>query len=118
MKTKPEIHKKGWGEERWYHNDEKYCGKMLVFEAGKKCSWHYHLRKTETFALIKGKMLITWLDGSDDISKANVLTLEVGDVFEVPVGRRHQMYAFQDSELMEFSTQHFEEDSIRVIKGD
>ena len=46
----------------------------------------------------------------------NLLT--AGDVFEVPVGRRHQMIALEDCELFEFSTQHFEDDSYRVVKGD
>jgi hypothetical protein len=28
------------------------------------------------------------------------------------------MIALEDTELFEFSTQHFDEDSIRIIKGD
>jgi len=31
---------------------------------------------------------------------------------------RHQMLALEDSELFEFSTQHFEDDSYRIIRGD
>ena len=44
--------------------------------------------------------------------------MEPGDSFHVPVGLKHQMIALEDSELFEFSTEHFEEDSYRVIKGD
>jgi hypothetical protein len=31
---------------------------------------------------------------------------------------RHQMLAHKDTELFEFSTQHFDEDSIRIESGD
>ena len=40
---------KGWGYEKWITNNEKYCGKLLYFNKGKKCSWHYHEIKEETF---------------------------------------------------------------------
>jgi len=36
----------------------------------------------------------------------------------VPIGLVHQMEALEDSELYEFSTQHFDSDSHRLIKGD
>ena len=41
------IVEKGWGRETWLHNDEKYCGKILFFNAGKKCSLHYHKLKSK-----------------------------------------------------------------------
>ena len=41
-----------------------------------------------------------------------------GDKFHVYRGGRHQMLALQDSDLFEFSTQHFDSDSNRIIKGD
>tara|TARA_R100000152_G_C6781999_1_gene217922 strand:+ start:3017 stop:3364 length:348 start_codon:yes stop_codon:yes gene_type:complete len=114
---KPEYHKKGWGYELWIHNDDKYCGKLLFFEKGKKCSYHYHKIKVETFYLQSGKMLIKY-GNIDDIDVAFEKLLTPGDVFEIPRGRRHQMIALEDSELFEFSTQHFEDDSYRAVKGD
>ena len=57
-------------------------------------------------------------DRDEDIGKAEILTLEPGDNFHVPVGLKHQMVALQDSELFEFSTQHFDSDSIRIHRGD
>tara|TARA_B100001029_G_scaffold45151_1_gene35639 strand:+ start:791 stop:958 length:168 start_codon:yes stop_codon:yes gene_type:complete len=42
---------KGWGYEKWICNTPDYCGKILFFEKGKRCSWHYHLLKDETFYL-------------------------------------------------------------------
>jgi len=85
---------KGWGYEVWIHNDEKYCGKLLYFEKGKKCSWHYHKIKTETFYLQSGKMLVHFGD-VDDRSLSSELLLTPGDTFEIPIGRRHQMTALE-----------------------
>ena len=116
-KTLPEDHPKGWGKEIWVTNSEKYCGKILCFDAGKKCSWHYHKVKDEVFYLLSGKMQVTVSD-DDDINAAETFLLQKGEVFHVKTGLRHQMLALENSELLEVSTQHFENDSIRLIKGD
>lgn len=108
---------KGWGFERWIVNKPEYCGKLLFFEKGKKCSWHYHKIKDEVFYLQSGKLLVKYSDG-DDLSIADEVILEPGQKFYVYTGLRHQMIAIEDSELFEFSTQHFDEDSYRIIKGD
>ena len=44
--------------------------------------------------------------------------LEAGQCMDVPIGLVHQMEAIEDAELYEFSTQHFESDSHRLIPGD
>ena len=108
---------KGWGYEKWIVNNDHYCGKILFFVKGLKCSWHYHKIKRETFYLQSGsiKLFYSFEDSLDD---ADVIVLHRGDKFEVPVGLRHQMIALEDTELFEFSTQHIEEDSYRIVKGD
>jgi mannose-6-phosphate isomerase-like protein (cupin superfamily) len=113
---KPERHPKGWGFEDWIANKE-YCGKLLFFKKGKKCSFHYHEKKHETFYLFSGKMefKIGW---EDDILAAKTYAIFSGDCLEIPIGLRHQMTALEDSNLFEFSTTHYEEDSKRIIKGD
>ena len=108
---------KGWGWERWIVNCEEYCGKLLFFNQGKRCSWHYHKLKDEVFYLQSGKMIIRYGD-TDDIDSCKTTILHPGMNFHIPVGLRHQMEASEDSELFEFSTQHFDSDSYRVIKGD
>tara|TARA_B100000427_G_scaffold318871_1_gene316510 strand:+ start:561 stop:917 length:357 start_codon:yes stop_codon:yes gene_type:complete len=108
---------KGWGYEKWIVNKPEYCGKLLFFEKGKQCSWHYHKLKDEVFYLQSGKLLVRYGD-DEDIAKAKELILEPGDGFYVYIGLRHQMYAIEESELFEFSTQHFDEDSYRIQKGD
>jgi quercetin dioxygenase-like cupin family protein len=105
---------KGWGYELWIHNDEKYCGKLLFFKAGKKCSLHYHKLKHETFYVQSGKLNCTFIE--DTISYHE--TLGPGDIKEIHPGLIHQMEAVEDTVMFEFSTQHFDEDSYRLKKGD
>ena len=108
---------KGWGWERWICNGPEYCGKLLFFNKGKRCSWHVHRLKDEVFYLQSGKMLVKYSD-DDDIENAKEFILEPGQNFHVYRGLRHQMIAIEDSELFEFSTQHFDSDSYRIVKGD
>ncbi len=109
--------KKGWGYEKWIVNKDLYCGKLLFFNAGKKCSWHFHVKKDEVFYLQSGRMIVRYSD-SDDLSEAEELMLEPGMNFYIYPGLRHQMEAIENSELYEFSTEHFDEDSYRIVKGD
>jgi hypothetical protein len=108
---------KGWGFEKWIVNSKEYCGKLLYIVKGKKCSWHYHVLKDETFYIQSGKLILRYSD-EDDLDAANKKILRKGDRFHIYRGLRHQMYALEDTELFEFSTQHFDEDSIRIIPGD
>ena len=61
---------KGWGYEKWIVNNEKYCGKLLYFNKGKKCSWHYHLKKEETFYIHSGKLHLIY-GFEDDMTDAD-----------------------------------------------
>jgi len=108
---------KGWGFEKWIVNNEKYCGKLLYFVKGKRCSWHYHKIKDEVFYIQSGKILVKY-SNEDALEDAQEVILEPGDNFHVYVGLRHQMVALEDTELFEFSTQHFDSDSHRIVKGD
>jgi len=123
---------KGWGYEKWIVNKEEYCGKLLFFWSGKRCSYHYHKLKDETFYVQSGKIELEWSDDpsldeprdrTQDIywhkypERKTVLLIK-GDSFHIPAGRRHQMTALEDTELFEFSTEHFDEDSFRLQKGD
>lgn len=108
---------KGWGYEKWIVNNEEYCGKLLFLAKGKKCSWHYHKLKDEVFYVQSGRIKVIFSD-TDDIEKAQAVILEPGDNFHVYRGLRHRMVALLDSEVFEFSTQHFDEDSHRIEKGD
>ena len=108
---------KGWGYEKWIVNKEEYCGKLLFFHKDKKCSWHYHNIKDETFYVHSGKLLVRFSD-NNDLTKCNEIILEPGDSFYVYPLMRHQMVGLEETYMYEFSTQHFEHDSIRLVRGD
>jgi mannose-6-phosphate isomerase-like protein (cupin superfamily) len=110
--------KKGWGYELWIHNSEKYCGKLLFFNKKKKCSWHYHKLKEESFYLQQGRILLRY-GWDEDINKAETLILKPGDSFHVPIGLKHQMMGLLKANILfEFSTKHYDFDSIRITPGD
>jgi len=44
--------------------------------------------------------------------------LNAGECMDVPSGLVHQTEALEDAELYEFSTQHFDSDSYRLVRGD
>ena len=108
---------KGWGFEKWIVNKKEYCGKLLYFVKGRKCSWHYHKNKDETFYVLSGRIVVNY-SHNDNLDAATSVILNKGENFYVPPGLRHQMIALEDTELFEFSTQHFDEDSYRIKKGD
>jgi mannose-6-phosphate isomerase-like protein (cupin superfamily) len=108
---------KGWGFEKWIVNNEKYCGKILYIVKDRKCSWHYHKLKDETFYVQSGKIRL-YYGWFDEKNLGSTIELSKGDHFHIPVGLKHQMFALEDTELFEFSTQHFDEDSYRLEKGD
>ncbi|HRP30474.1 MAG TPA: cupin domain-containing protein [Agriterribacter sp.] len=108
---------KNWGFELWIVNKPAYCGKLLHFIKGKKCSWHKHIEKDETFYVHSGKLQVKY-GYSENIEDAHEIILEAGDNFYVPPTLVHQIIALEDTDMFEFSTMHKEEDSIRIIKGD
>jgi len=120
-KIKPEVCEgckvpKGWGEELIIENNEMYCGKLLIFKKGCRFSMHYHLIKDETWYVNKGSFIYRWID--TETAETIEQKLKVGDVVRQRVGQPHQLIALTDGEVFEVSTQHFDEDSYRVVKGD
>lgn len=116
IKSIPEIESKGWGFETIICNNENYCGKILHFNFGSKFSLHYHLLKREHFYVLKGKLLLRYknlMNATDEY-----ISLVEGDVIEIPRGAPHQLTAIEESDIIEISTTHFQEDSYRIEKGD
>ena len=107
---------KGWGEELIIEYNEMYCGKLLIFKKGCRFSMHYHLIKDETWYVDKGEFLYRWID--TESAETIEQKLKVGDVVRQRVGQPHQLIALTDGVVFEVSTQHFDEDSYRVVKGD
>ena len=73
--------------------------------------------KDEVFYIQSGKVIVKYSMG-DDILRASEKVLGPGDNFHVFRGLRHRIIALEDTQLFEFSTQHFDSDSHRIEKGD
>lgn len=112
-----EVVPKGWGKEVWVTNNSLYCGKLLFLDAGKKLSWHFHIVKDEVIFVQFGSVIFRY-GANDDISTATEVSLRAGQSVRISPGIRHQLQALESSQLLEFSTQHFDHDSVRVLKGD
>jgi mannose-6-phosphate isomerase-like protein (cupin superfamily) len=115
--TKNNIQKidKGWGYELIIINKE-YCGKILHFNQNAKMSMHFHIKKDETWYVSKGKFIFRWIDTSN--AKLNEEYFCQGESIIISQGLPHQLEAIEESEIIEFSTHHFDNDSYRVSVGD
>ena len=107
---------KGWGEELIIENNEMYCGKLLIFKKGCRFSMHYHLIKDETWYVDKGEFIYRWID--TETAETIEQKLKPGDVVRQRVGQPHQLIALTNGAVLEVSTQHFDSDSYRVVRGD
>jgi len=107
---------KGWGEEVIICNHNLYCGKILRFKTGAKFSMHYHMIKDETWYVNSGRFMYRWIDTVTAETKESILT--VGDTVRQKPGQPHQLICLEEGEVFEVSTQHFDTDSYRIIKGD
>lgn len=103
---------KSWGQELWLHNSPMYCGKILEVEAGQQTSFHYHNTKHETFTVLDGRAML-WLGGEID---GGWHVMEPGSVIEIAPYETHALRNEGPGLLrvMEVSTQHFEDDSVRL----
>jgi mannose-6-phosphate isomerase-like protein (cupin superfamily) len=112
---KGEIHSKLWGYELWISNNDKYCGKLLVFNKDSNLSLHYHLIKQETWYVSKGEFEFSWVDTKN--GNLIVETIKEGDVVDICIGQPHQLKALtQFATIFEVSTEHFENDSYRITR--
>ena len=107
---------KGWGHEIIFENNELYCGKLLNFKQGAKFSMHYHMIKDETWYVQEGEFIYRWIN--TETAEVNERVLKVGDTVRQYPGQPHQLEALTDGVVYEVSTEHFDNDSYRVWKGD
>ena len=107
---------KGWGKEIWLANNNKYCGKILKFNAGSKFSMHYHVDKEETFYILDGHLKLKYFYLSN--AEEKIQDLYSGDVVDIPQFNPHKIEAIKESTIIEISTHHEDSDSYRIEKGD
>jgi mannose-6-phosphate isomerase-like protein (cupin superfamily) len=107
--------KTGWGGEVEIHNGDGYCGRILTIEEGKKSSYHYHLKKDETFYVLDGVLKI---ELSFDLhSKTTVL--RKGECIDIPRYVLHRFSSKGRTTVLEISTyDNGEDDIVRCEPGD
>lgn len=105
---------KPWGSELWLVNDElnNYCGKILTIKKGHRFSMHFHDKKVETFYVLEGRLNV-WLLDTRDASVHDGVLLK-GGCLDLDRLIPHEVEAVEDSQVIEFSTFHRDEDSFRV----
>lgn len=112
--TKPKRVDKIWGHEIWLANNERedYCGKILHINAGEGSSMHYHMDKHETFYVLKGELALELLDTAD--GEKSLVLIPEGEGYVIERGQPHQLTASIDTDIIEISTFHRDEDSHRL----
>jgi len=113
----PKRVEKKWGHELWIHNDNQYCGKLLVFtNSGNKFSMHYHMLKNETWYVQEGAFQFDWID--TESAERCYTQLQKGDVVYIQKGLPHQLTSLIDNSIVfEVSTEHFDADSYRIYRN-
>lgn len=97
----PRRVEKPWGHEViWAHTD-RYVGKTLVIETGKRLSLQKHEVKDESILVVSGRLRL-WLE--DDAGEVRIEELGPGAARHVATGRIHRYEAVSRCELMEVST--------------
>jgi mannose-6-phosphate isomerase-like protein (cupin superfamily) len=109
---------KGWGYEVIWATNDKYCGKIMVFEkVGAKFSMHFHKEKDETWFVNNGRFLLRWIDTKD--ASLHEQELKTGDVWHNPPLQPHQLICMEaGSSITEVSTPDSVEDNHRIVRGD
>lgn len=92
---------KPWGHELiWAHTD-RYVGKTLVIETGKRLSLQRHEIKDETILVRVGRLRLFLEDDEGVVRESE---LGPGESRHVPTGRIHRYEAIERCELIEVST--------------
>jgi mannose-6-phosphate isomerase-like protein (cupin superfamily) len=101
---------KPWGHEIIWALTDRYCGKVIAIDAGRRLSLQKHLHKEESVLVLSGRMRL-WLE--DDGGTVQPIELGPGDHRHVPVGRIHRFEAIERCEIVEVSTPELD-DVIRL----
>ena len=107
---------KGWGYEKIFETNDKYCGKILKFNKDARFSMHFHAVKDETWYVQSGQFTVRWIDTKD--ASIHEKQLLPGDVWRNPPLLPHQLICIEAGEVWEVSTADSVEDNYRVMPGD
>ena len=101
---------KPWGNELIWVLTDRYCGKVITIETGRRLSLQYHDRKDEAIFVLSGRLRLHLEDASGTMTTRD---MGAGESAHVPVGRRHRFESLERVELVEVSTPELD-DVIRV----
>jgi mannose-6-phosphate isomerase len=101
---------KPWGHEIIWALTDRYCGKVLVIETGRRLSYQMHEVKDEWIHVISGRLLLT-LEDDGGVDREH--ELGPGEGAHVLTRRRHRFTAIERCELFEVSTPELD-DVIRL----
>ncbi len=101
-----------------FANNDKYCGKLLVFErAGAKTSLVFHKEKAKSWFINAGKFKVKFIDVATGEVKEAVL--EEGQTADFGQLGPHQVESLVDnSVIFEVGTGDYVEDRFRLAPGD
>jgi mannose-6-phosphate isomerase len=99
--TAPRRVDKPWGNELIWVLTDRYCGKIITIDAGRRLSLQRHEMKDEAVYILAGKLR---LHLEDETGTMQQIDLGPGGTRRVPVGRKHRFEALERTELVEIST--------------
>jgi mannose-6-phosphate isomerase-like protein (cupin superfamily) len=109
-----------WGSEFHLHNNRQYCAKAMVVLPGGKCSVHFHKKKTETFTLCAGELIVEITNINTGISTTHHLK-NAGDSITIYPETPHTFYVPENqvgpSWFVESSSEDFKDDSYRLTQS-
>ena len=109
---------KGWGFEIVFANNDKYSGKLLVFErAGAKTSLVFHKEKTKSWFVNAGKFKVTFIDvATGEIKQSELSEGQTADFGQLGPHQVESLVA--NSIIFEVGTADYVEDRFRLAPGD
>ena len=92
---------KPWGNELIWALTDRYCGKVITIETGRRLSLQYHERKDETLFVLAGEVHL--LVGEEK-GALEEIRLKPGDSYRIRPGVRHRMSSEVATDLVEVSS--------------
>jgi mannose-6-phosphate isomerase len=92
---------KPWGHELIWALTDRYCGKILVIDTGRRLSLQRHEHKEESIHVLSGRLRLIL---EDDAGRVVTSELGPGGGAHIPTGRIHRYEAIERVELVEVST--------------
>jgi len=92
---------KPWGHELIWAHTERYVGKVLVIEAGKRLSLQHHEQKDEWIHVLSGRLRLTLANADGVVEERE---LGPGEGAHVPILRTHRYTAIETCTVIEVST--------------